>query len=96
MRIHHIVRTWANPIFVYLKKHFCPICNGQLERVKVSKVVNSKSDEAKEFDFSSPGGDGYMIGNVKFIWTEFRCQKCERNYSIKETKENDFLMERWK
>ncbi|MEI3152542.1 MAG: hypothetical protein V8S82_02670 [Eubacteriales bacterium] len=45
----------------YLKKeHFCPDCGAKLETVEVSKVVNSRSPEAKDFDFSFCGN--YMLG----------------------------------
>ena len=79
--MHHVKRTCTRPFFVNFKKHYCPVCNEELKKVKVSRIVNSKSEEAKDFDFSS-SGEGYMIGNVKFIWTEFTCAKCRQNYSI--------------
>ena len=82
MKIHHVKRIWSRPLFVKWGKHFCPNCGEGLKKIKVSKIVNSKSDEAKDYDFSSPGGDGYMIGNVKFIWTEFACDKCNKYFSI--------------
>ena len=81
MKAQHVKRSWTRPFFVNFKKHYCPVCSGELTKVKVSRVVNSDSEEAKDFDFSS-SGEGYMIGNVKFIWIEFTCAKCSRNYSI--------------
>ncbi len=86
MKFKSIVRTWKNPFYVNCKKHYCPDCHSLLFKTKVSKIVNSKSPEAKEYDFSSVGGDGYMFGDVKFIWTEFLCPKCGRQISIKEMK----------
>lgn len=85
MKIHGVKREWSSPIFC-MKKHDCPVCGRLLEKVKVSKVVNSRSEEAKDFDFSQAGGDGYMVGNVKFIWTEFHCARCDKNYKIQELK----------
>lgn len=82
MKYQHVKRTFQNPIFVNCKKHYCPHCNELLSKVKVSKIVNSRSPEAKDFDFHS--GDTYMIGNVKFIWTEFQCPSCKANFSINE------------
>lgn len=82
MKVHHVKRSWTRPFFVNFKKHYCPVCGEELKKVKISKIVNSQSAEAKEYDFSSAGGDGYMIGNAKFIWTEFACAKCNQNYSI--------------
>ena len=46
--------------------------------------MNSRSPEAKDFDFST--FDSYMIGNVKFIWTEFQCPACGKQISIDEMK----------
>jgi len=69
------------PLF-FMKKHYCPICSSELEKVKNSKIVNSKSEEAKNFDFSS--GDTYMIGSVKFVWNELYCPACNKNYTVKE------------
>ena len=84
MKIHGVKRIWSSPIFLHFKKHYCPACNSKLKPTKVAKVVNSKSEEAKNFDFSS--GDGYLVGNVKFIWTELKCMDCNYTYSIKEMK----------
>ena len=83
MKATNVKRSWKRPFFVNFKKHHCPVCNGELKKIQVSKIVNSQSEEAKDFDFSS-SGEGYMIGNVKFIWTEFTCGSCNRNYSVNE------------
>ena len=82
MKAHHVKRIWSRPWFMKWGKHFCPVCGEKLQKIKISKIVNSQSEEAKDYDFSSPGGDGYMIGNVKFIWTEFYCGKCDKNVPI--------------
>ena len=84
MKIHGVKRIWSSHIFLYFKKHYCPTCNSKLKPTKVAKVVNSKSEEAKKFDFSA--GDVYMLGNIKFIWTELKCIDCNCTYSIKEIK----------
>ena len=82
MKVHHVKRIWSRPFFMKLGNHFCPVCGEKLQKIKISKIVNSQSDEAKDYDFSPSGGDGYIIGNVKFIWTEFYCGKCEKNFSV--------------
>ncbi len=82
MKVHHIKRIWRRPLLMKWGKHTCPICSGELEKVEVSKVVHSGSEEAKDYDFSMPGRDGYMIGNVKFIWTEYRCSGCGKQFSV--------------
>ncbi|MBQ2770607.1 MAG: hypothetical protein IJF41_05170 [Clostridia bacterium] len=83
MKASHVKRTCTRPFFVNFKKHYCPVCNEKLKKVKISRIVNSRSEEAKDFDFSS-SGDGYMTGNVKFVWTEFACSDCTRNFSVNE------------
>lgn len=84
MKVHHVKRIWSRPVFMKWGRHACPACGGELKKIKVSRIVNSRSPEAKDFDFSSAGGDGYMIGNVKFIWTELACAACGRSYSVNE------------
>ncbi|MBQ8419667.1 MAG: hypothetical protein IJY37_04870 [Clostridia bacterium] len=86
MKIDGIKREWSNPVFVYVKKHFCPKCGKKLSVVKCEKIVDSASKEAKNYDFSC--GNGFFVGNIKFIQTEFRCRKCKKNYSIEEVKKS--------
>lgn len=90
LKYSHIKRSWENPFWVH-KKHYCPKCNTLMKIIKVSKIVNSKSMEAKDFDFQS--GETYMIGNVKFIWNEFRCPECGMQLTIEEMKnyENEVI-----
>lgn len=66
------------------KKYACPICNQPLKRTKRETVVNSDSEEAKNYDFSN--GDGFLVGNIKFIETAFHCETCDKIYSLKEIK----------
>ena len=85
MKIHGVKREWSNPFWVRFKKHCCPACGGLLTATKVSKVVNSGSEEAKDYDFSS--ADTHMIGNIRFIRTAFRCDACDKVFSIREIRE---------
>ena len=87
LKIHGVKREWSKPFWVRFKKHYCPTCMNLLTTTKVSRIVNSNSEEAKDYDFSS--GDTYMIGNIKFIWTEFLCTACGKTYSLQEIKENE-------
>ena len=91
MKIQNVKREWSNPVFC-LKKHYCPNCNEKLKKIKTETVVDSKSEEAKNYDFSQAGGDEFLVGNVKFIKTAFRCDKCNTTYTAKEVKENDIAM----
>lgn len=67
-----------------LKKHYCPNCGVALEKIKISKIVNPKSEEARNFEFEF--GESFMIGNVRFIWNEFQCPVCKKIISIDEMK----------
>ena len=80
MKIQGIKREASRPLWARLKKHDCPQCGGRLALVKNSKVVNSESEEGKNFDFSS--GDVYLVGNVKFVWDEFQCPTCGKAFSL--------------
>lgn len=71
-------------IYTVFKKHFCPECGTRLDCVETSKIVNSKSPEAKNFDFSL--GDSFMVGDVEFIWKEFYCPICKKRISVSEMK----------
>lgn len=84
MKYQHIQRIYKNPFYVNFKKHYCPNCGVALEKIKISKIVNSKSEEARNFEFEF--GESYMIGNVKFIWDEFQCPICKKRISIDEMK----------
>lgn len=85
MEYQHVQRISKSPLYVNLKKHYCPNCNSLLNKIKVSKIVNSESPEAKDLDFETL--DNFMIGNVKFIWTEFKCPHCGKQISVEEMKQ---------
>lgn len=84
MKHQHVQRIFKNPFYVNFKKHYCIDCGELMGKIKVSKIVNSNSPEAKDFDFHTV--DNYMIGDVKFIWTEFQCPKCKKQFTIDEMK----------
>ncbi len=77
---------YYSPIFSYLKKHYCPKCSSILVPIKVSKIVNSRSPEAKYYDFSVGITAGAFIGDVKFTWNEFKCPQCGYQISVKDLK----------
>ena len=72
----------ANPFYVHFKKHYCPLCGNKVIASYISKTVNSKSIEAKDYDFSF--GDVFLIGDVEFRIRCFYCKSCDINISIKE------------
>lgn len=78
-------RIWDSPFYTRFKKHHCPNCGEILDIIQINEVVNSKSDEAKNFDFLI--GDTYIIGDVEFIWDELKCKACGFQSSIKDMKQ---------
>ena len=48
---------------------------------KVKRVVNSRSEEAKDFDFSAGAGTeligGRLVGDVEFTWYVYHCVNCD-------------------
>lgn len=74
----------ASPFYVHLKKHYCPKCGNRLVTKHFSKVVNSNSPEAKDYDFSV--GDTFFSGDVEFRIRCFFCITCQHNISVKDMK----------
>lgn len=66
----------ANPLYVHFKKHYCPNCKTILKIDYESKIVNSYSPEAIDYDFSIGAGDSNYYGDVEFRTSFFRCPKC--------------------
>lgn len=77
-----------NDIGYFRKDHFCPDCKSKLTQVEVSRVVNSRSPEAKDFDFGM-GMGRRMIGDIQFTWDEFECPTCRRHFSVNEIKQSE-------
>ena len=80
-------RMHGDIIFTRIKKHFCPTCNKKLELKACSKVVNSKAEDAKNYDFSF--GESFLVGNVKFTWDELQCPKCKKQFTIDEVRQHE-------
>ena len=83
MKLHGVKREWSFSIFG-AKKHNCPLCNTKLEKIQTDTTVHSESEEGKTYDFSAPGGDVFMIGNIKFTKTVLRCNNCGRIYTAEQ------------
>jgi hypothetical protein len=73
-----------SPLFVLKKTHICPNCSKVVRPKKIKKIVNSKSAEAKNFDFSI--GDCSLTGDVEFSYYVFYCDCCGKEYEIKDIK----------
>ena len=80
-----VKKDTGNFIYMRVKKHNCPTCGAQMKVVKKTKVVKSKTKEAKNFNFSAC--DISLGEKVKFIWYEFKCRECDKTYTESAMKE---------
>lgn len=71
-------------VFFLNKKHLCPKCAHILTKTKRSVVVNSDSEEAKNYDFFV--FDTYFVGDVEFVTYFFKCASCGESYEINDLK----------
>ena len=75
------------------KNHFCPTCKGKVDIVDVSRIVDSRSEDAKSFDFSLDHGTN-MVGKVEFHWKEFECRECAKHYTVAQMKKIEGIVEK--
>ena len=90
MKIQGYSFRCSHVFFVYFKKHFCPACGNRLLRDKISKIVHSDSEEAKNYDFEV--ADITVRGNMKFTHIGFHCPVCRKHYTVEETKAGNALL----
>lgn len=79
------------------RKHLCPNCQMELNKIKVSKIVNSRSEEAKNMpkmhSQTMIGSRGIKfrsynyVGNVKYVWKELECPNCHLHFTVDQMKE---------
>lgn len=72
------------PFYVHCKTHHCPSCQSEVTVRRIKKTVNSKSSEAKNYDFSFAGDGGCLFGDVEFSFEVFYCLVCQKEITIKE------------
>jgi len=88
-RIKDRIRNWQGiqgysswwSMSARVRKHYCPRCYGLLEVIRKSQIVNSESEEAKYFNFPCFEG-ARAIGNVKFTWDVYYCERCSAEILI--------------
>lgn len=93
----HGVRLISQDISYISKQHSCPVCNTPLNVIKLSKVINSGSKEAKNLPPILPPtviGSRKVkfrsysaVGNIKCIWREFECPNCCHRFSVEHMKQ---------
>ena len=66
----------------FLRRHKCAYCKVKLKRKKVLKIINSKSEEAKNYNFHMHRNT--MTGDVNISWYEFECPICKRSFTLEE------------
>ena len=77
----------ASPFYVYFKKHFCPNCGKKLKTHRIIKTVNSKSPEAKKYDFYL-NMTAYS-GDVEFRIKCFQCSDCQLDIMFDDMKKHE-------
>ncbi len=80
-------------IYTVFKKHRCPACGEKLKLIKLQKIVNSESPEAKDYDFSL-GARTSVRGDMKFYRPAFRCRACGREFEVEEIKKAEGIVEK--
>ena len=76
MKSHNAVKYIynANPLYVHWKKHYCPQCKKRLVVEFESIIINSRSPDAKNYDFTV--SDTRLEGDVEFRKSFFKCPVC--------------------
>ena len=85
-----------NDLIYMAKKHFCPACNIQLKKVKMSQIVDGRSQDGEKsstlFSDTRVGSRGVefrkhqYIGETKYVWKEFECEQCGRHFTVTQMK----------
>ena len=69
----------------FFKKYKCVDCKVKLKRKKVSKIINIKSEEAKNYNFHIHSNT--ITGDVKISWYEFECPVCQKSFTLEKLEE---------
>jgi len=73
-------------IFARLGKHYCPYCYNLLQLKRKKQIVNSESEEAKDFDFTLMFEGSNLHGNIEFTWDLLYCKHCDLEISVRDMK----------
>ena len=80
------IHYFNHDVFYLWKKHYCPQCKKQLKTIKVSRVVDTNSPEAKQFPSRKYYGIPIAVKKVKYVWKEFQCLNCAKHFTIQDIK----------
>ena len=64
------------------KRHWCYDCGNVLEKQRREVIVNSESEEAKNYNFHMV--DTYYRGNIRFVSFYFKCSSCGKIYEVRD------------
>ena len=88
---------YINDNLIYMaRKHFCPACNVELKKVKMSQIVGDCAQDGQKestlFSDTRIGRRGVQfrkykyIGGTKYVWKEFDCEQCGRHFTVTQMK----------
>jgi hypothetical protein len=86
------MRYWeadAGLFYVFLWKHYCPVCNQLLMRYNEKEILTANSEEARKarnFDGMYTIGFKLNKDDVVKYYPVFKCETCNMVYSITEMK----------
>ncbi len=81
-------KTFDNPIYLYLKEHFCPRCANKLYLSTGTAVFRGGSEIAKKQNLEIDGAQ--MTGNITVESNIFICKGCNFKSSIEYMKNIEF------
>lgn len=84
MAIQNVKYSCSRPLFWNPEKVPCPSCGGKLAKKNVTVILRSGSEEANHYDLSSPGGDGFLVGDTKYTEAQYACSNCGTHYTIQD------------
>ena len=82
MKCINIQRTWTNPIYARLKKHFCPKCGEQMRLAQKDAILTPEQAISRGFRPDA-------FGNTRYIWDVLECPGCGQSMTIPEMKQQE-------
>jgi len=68
------IKDHGSFVYMRMKKHTCPTCQGKLKLVKMKKTVRARTRKAVDLGYLAAGRS---VGEkTKYIWYEFKCSEC--------------------
>ena len=87
--IHGKVSSLTGTLY-FKKEHKCPKCKTTMEAITVKKVVDSRTPNAKPFEFRQRRNDTSLAGNIEYSWKELKCPACGVQLTMEEMQKIEF------